>query len=74
MTGTLQVFVALFRWLALYSIFSGFYAVGAILIQATFFFGYMGVISYAFALILGVVSHFVAHKFVRHIYASLKLD
>lgn len=44
------------------------------MLQACFFFGYTLVISYLFALLLGSVGFFVAHRFVRHIYASIKVD
>jgi len=43
-------------------------------LQASFFFGYNLLISYAFFLMLGAVSHLVAHRFVRHIYSSIKID
>jgi len=44
------------------------------LLQAAFFFGYMLMVSYAFALMLGAVSYWTAQKFVRHIYLSIKID
>lgn len=43
-------------------------------LQASFFFGYFLMVSYAFSLMLGSVSFFVSHKFVRHIYSSIKID
>lgn len=43
-------------------------------LQACFFFGYTLVISYFFALLLGCVGFYVSHKFVRHIYGSIKVD
>jgi len=43
-------------------------------LQATFFFGYMLMISYAFSLMLGSVSFYMAMKFVRHIYLSIHID
>jgi hypothetical protein len=43
-------------------------------LQAVFFFGYMMMISYAFALMLGAVAFTVAMKFVLHIYRSIKID
>jgi len=44
------------------------------LLQASFFFGYMLMISYGFALMLGTVSYYMAQKFVKHIYLSIKID
>lgn len=44
------------------------------MLQASFFFGYFLMISYGFSLMLGAVSFFVSHKFVRHIYSSIKID
>jgi len=43
-------------------------------LQASFFFGYMLMISYAFALMLGSVSFWMAMKFVKHIYLSIHID
>lgn len=43
-------------------------------LQLSFFFGYMAIIAYAFALMLGSVSFFVSSHFVRYIYGSLKVD
>lgn len=43
-------------------------------LQAAFFFGYTFLISYFFGLLLGAVGFAVAHKFVHHIYASIKID
>jgi len=43
-------------------------------LQATFFFGYMACVSYAFALMLGFVAFVCARKFVYHIYQSIKID
>jgi len=43
-------------------------------LQATFFFGYMLMVSYAFFLMLGAVGFFSALKFVRHIYSTIKSD
>lgn len=43
-------------------------------LQAAFFFGYFGMISYGFSLMLGAVSFFVSHRFVKHIYSSIKID
>jgi len=44
------------------------------ILQGAFFFGYMLMISYAFALMLGAVGFWMAQTFVRHIYRSIKID
>lgn len=44
------------------------------MLQTSMFFGYFGMVAYAFSLMLGALSFFVAHKFVRHIYSSIKID
>jgi hypothetical protein len=43
-------------------------------LQSFYFFGYVSLLSYAFALMLGAVSFMVSHRFVRHIYSSIKID
>jgi len=43
-------------------------------LQASFFFGYTFIISYAFCLMLGSLGFFVAHRFVYHIYSSIHID
>lgn len=43
-------------------------------LQATFFFGYMAMVSYAFSLMLGYVAFVCARKFVFHMYRSIKID
>lgn len=43
-------------------------------LQTGFFFGYLFVLSFAFALMLGTVGFFLSHKFVRYIYSSIKVD
>jgi len=43
-------------------------------LQFTFFFAYMAMISYGFALMLGAVSYSMASLFVKHIYRSIKID
>jgi len=43
-------------------------------LQAFFFFGYMAILSFGFSLMMGAISFFVAEKFVRHIYLSIKID
>lgn len=43
-------------------------------LQGVFFFGYMLAVSYAFALMLGAVGYWMALKFVRHIYLTIKVD
>jgi len=43
-------------------------------LQTSFFFGYMFIASYAFSLALGTVGFFSSLKFVRVIYAAIKLD
>ncbi|PXF45528.1 Transmembrane 9 superfamily member 3 [Gracilariopsis chorda] len=42
--------------------------------QASFFFGYMLLVSYAFFLMCGTVGFFSARKFVRFLYTSIKSD
>ncbi|CAK8986621.1 Transmembrane 9 superfamily member 3 (Endomembrane protein 9) (Transmembrane nine protein 3) (AtTMN3) [Durusdinium trenchii] len=44
------------------------------LLQTSFYFGYMLIVSYAFFLILGTVGFFSSLTFVRSIYQQLKLD
>ena len=39
-------------------------------LQAVFFFGYLLMVSYAFALMCATVAFFSANAFVKHIYAS----
>jgi hypothetical protein len=41
------------------------------MLQASFFFGYVFMVSYAFSLMLGAVSYWMAQKFVRYIYARI---
>lgn len=43
-------------------------------LQTCFFFGYLFVISLAFALMLGTVGWWLSHRFVRYIYSSIKVD
>jgi hypothetical protein len=43
-------------------------------LQGAFFLGYMGLISFAFALLLGAVGFFCSLKFVKYIYLSIKID
>lgn len=43
-------------------------------LQASFFFGYMAVVSYAFFLILGTAAFFTGLAFVRFIYSRVKCD
>ena len=43
-------------------------------LQGTFFFGYLLMVSYAFALMCATVAFTSAHTFVRHIYRSIKID
>lgn len=42
--------------------------------QAVFFFGYMGIISYGLFLILGSIGFIGSFSFVRYLYGSLKFD
>lgn len=42
--------------------------------QASFFFGYMAVVSYGFFLMCGTVGFFSARRFVRFLYSSVKND
>eukprot|EP00823_Brevimastigomonas_motovehiculus_P000252 TRINITY_DN10361_c0_g1_i1.p1 TRINITY_DN10361_c0_g1~~TRINITY_DN10361_c0_g1_i1.p1 ORF type:complete len:632 (+),score=114.93 TRINITY_DN10361_c0_g1_i1:51-1946(+) len=44
------------------------------LLQAIFFFGYCGAISYAFSLMLGSVSFFCAFKFVSYLFTTVHVD
>ena len=44
------------------------------MLQGTFFFGYLLMVSYAFALMCATVAFTSAHTFVRHIYRSIKID
>lgn len=44
------------------------------LIQGSFYFGYMAVISYAFFLMLGFVGFMASLTFVKHIYSVVKAD
>lgn len=41
--------------------------------QASYFFGYMSIISYGFALMLGSIGFYSALAFVRHIYGVIKV-
>lgn len=43
-------------------------------LQTTFFFGYMVIISFAFALMLGFVGFFSSLCFVKHIYRAIKAE
>ena len=43
-------------------------------LQASFFFGYMGMISYGAFLMLGAIGFFSANKFVFYIYHFIKSD
>lgn len=43
-------------------------------LQASFFFGYMLLVSFAFFLLLGTVGFFSVHIFVKKIYSSIKID
>eukprot|EP01006_Ploeotia_vitrea_P022005 TRINITY_DN54419_c0_g1_i1.p1 TRINITY_DN54419_c0_g1~~TRINITY_DN54419_c0_g1_i1.p1 ORF type:complete len:615 (-),score=277.66 TRINITY_DN54419_c0_g1_i1:64-1860(-) len=43
-------------------------------LQGTFFFGYMFMVAYAFFLMLGSVGYWMALRFVRKIYGSIKVD
>lgn len=42
--------------------------------QASFYFGYMFVVCYAFFLMLGVVGYRASLTFVRHIYRAIKCE
>jgi hypothetical protein len=44
------------------------------LLQSSYFFGYMAVISFAFYLSLGFVGFISSFYFVRHIYSVIKSD
>mmetsp|Transcript_26490 Transcript_26490/g.82733 ORF Transcript_26490/g.82733 Transcript_26490/m.82733 type:complete len:600 (+) Transcript_26490:2207-4006(+) len=43
-------------------------------LQSSFFFGYMGIIAYAFALMLGYIGFSSSFSFVKHIYSIVKAD
>lgn len=43
-------------------------------LQASFFFGYMLIVSLAFSLIMGTIGFMSSLPFVRYIYASIKSD
>ena len=44
------------------------------MLQATFFFGYIAVISYAFVLLLGATGWWAAYFFLKKIYGAIKSD
>jgi len=44
------------------------------LLQASFYFGYMGIVSYAFFLMLGFVGFISSFSFVNYIYSAVKSD
>jgi len=62
-------------FILLYSFFYFFQrsSMGGVL-QASFYFGYMSVISFAFFLMLGAVGFLSSFKFVDHIYEVVKTD
>jgi len=43
-------------------------------LQASFFFGYSLVVSYAFMLMLGAIGYWSTFAFIRHIYSRVKID
>lgn len=43
-------------------------------LQLSFYFGYMGVVSYAFCLMLGFVGFYSSFTFVNYIYSAVKTD
>ena len=44
------------------------------ILQTSFYFGYMGIVSYAFALMLGFVGFMSSFEFVTYIYSNVKSD
>jgi len=44
------------------------------LLQGSIFFGYMGIVAYAFCLMLGSIGSFACQKFVKYIYSRVKCD
>ena len=44
------------------------------MIQGSFYFGYMALISYVFFLMLGAIGFFASLTFVTHIYSVVKAD
>ena len=62
-------------WMYLYAAFYYVYRSEMTgVLQATFFFGYLLMVSYAFALMCAALAFTSAHTFVRHIYRSIKID
>eukprot|EP01032_Pedospumella_encystans_P033035 gene33035-37318_t len=43
-------------------------------LQLSFYFGYMGIVSYAFFIMLGFVGFYSAFTFVNYIYSAVKTD
>ncbi len=43
-------------------------------LQTTFFFGYMGLVSYAAFLMLGTVGYYASYYFIKYVYSSIKND
>jgi hypothetical protein len=44
------------------------------MLQGSFYFGYMAIISYAFFIMLGFVGFYSSLIFVKHIYGVVKCD
>lgn len=44
------------------------------LLQASYYFGYMGMLSYAFVLLLGFIGFYSSFTFVNYIYGAVKTD
>ena len=44
------------------------------ILQTSFYFGYMGIVSYAFTLMLGFVGFMASFEFVTYIYSNVKSD
>jgi len=62
-------------FIAMYSLFYYFHRSKMDgMLQTSFYFGYMGIVSYAFALMLGFVGFMSSFEFVTYIYSNVKSD
>jgi transmembrane 9 superfamily protein 1 len=62
-------------FIATYSIFYYFYRSNMDgVLQTSFYFGYMGIMSYAFVLMLGFIGFLSSFEFMTYVYSNVKSD